>query len=148
MSKREEAEALFLSGYNCAQSVFLAFSEEVGLSRADMLKLSAPLGGGVGGLREICGTVTGMALVLGMHKGSDDPTDQAKKAALYEHVQILAHRFEAENGALTCKDLLFQNDIRAQSAPSPRTPEYYKTRPCARYVGMAAELLEEALRDV
>ena len=145
MTKREKAEALFCAGCNCSQSVFLAFEEEAGLSRETMLKLSAALGGGVGGLREVCGAVTGMALVLGILTAPDDPTNREQKGALYARMQALAHRFEAENATLICRELLEKNNIRVQCEPSERTPAYYQTRPCARYVGMAAELLEEAL---
>ena len=40
----------FRQGYNCAQSVLLAFAEEVNLDKETALKLSSSFGGGMGRL--------------------------------------------------------------------------------------------------
>ncbi len=54
----------FESGYNCAQSVFLALGcLRVGLELAK--KMSVSFGGGVGRMREVCGTVNAMAMLAG-----------------------------------------------------------------------------------
>lgn len=68
-----KAMALFKEGYNCAQSVFVAFEEECGLERSCALKLSSSFGGGMGRLREVCGAVSGMFMVAGMLYGYDTP---------------------------------------------------------------------------
>ena len=62
--KAEQARELFLSGHNCAQSVYAAFAEDMGMSREKALLLSGGLGGGLGGLRFTCGAFTAMAMVL------------------------------------------------------------------------------------
>ena len=62
----EIAKKNFLSGMNCCQAVLLAFSDLTGLDEATALKMAAPFGGGVGRMREVCGTVSGMCMVLGM----------------------------------------------------------------------------------
>ena len=66
MNRAERATENFKKGYNCAQSVVLAFSDMVDLSEEQLLRLSAPLGGGVGRLREICGALSGICVVLGL----------------------------------------------------------------------------------
>lgn len=147
MNKREKAESLFLAGHNCAQAVFLAFDEEIGLPPETMRRLSAGLGGGVGGLRETCGVVTGMAQVLGMLEGSANPTDQAAKKALYARVQKVGQAFEEQCGSLSCRELLKLAKDAKPAAPLARNAEYYKARPCIRYVGAMAELLERALME-
>ena len=57
------AEELFHEGYNCSQSVVLAFADLTGVDEALLEKISIGLGGGVGRLREVCGAVSGMAMV-------------------------------------------------------------------------------------
>ena len=59
------AEELFHEGYNCSQSVVLAFADLTGVDEAMLEKISIGLGGGVGRLREVCGAVSGMAMVAG-----------------------------------------------------------------------------------
>ena len=50
----KQARENFLNGYNCAQSVFLAYAQELGFDKEIALKLSSSFGGGMGRLREVC----------------------------------------------------------------------------------------------
>ncbi len=62
----QKAMNLFKEGYNCSQSVFLAFKDLYGIDRHTALKLSSSFGGGMGRLREVCGSVSGMFLTAGI----------------------------------------------------------------------------------
>lgn len=128
----EKAAALFATGLNCAQSVYCAFAEELGMDAETAAKVSAGLGGGVGRLREVCGAVTGATLVLGMKYGPD-------KTAVYEKVQEFAAIFKQEMGSIICRDLLAGTGATSGGAPEARTTEYYKKRPCAEIVRFAAD---------
>lgn len=137
MSEREDrAAALFASGLNCAQSVFCAYADEFGLDGLTARKVSCALGGGVGRLREICGAVSGAAMVLGMRHGPD-------KRDVYPRVQAFAARFREECGAVVCRELLAGTGATALGVPEARTPEYYARRPCGELVRTAVRLLEE-----
>ena len=83
MNKADSAEELFRMGYNCSQSVYAAFAEDLGMSVEEAAKRASPFGAGFGKLREVCGAVSGMVLVLGDLCGYQDPTDAAGKQALY-----------------------------------------------------------------
>lgn len=146
MDHVERAEELFLSGCNCAQAVFLAFQDLAGLDEGTMLRLSAPFGGGCAGQREMCGAVSGMMLVMGQLCASEDFSDTAAKAALYNRLRDMAGTFERENGSRVCRELLGLQK-NAQPDPSERTPEYYKTRPCIRLVASAARIIDEELNS-
>ena len=108
MSHSEKAVALFKSGYNCAQAVFVAFSDVTGLDEKTALMLSSSFGGGMGRMREVCGTFSGMVLVLGLLYGYDasNETETANKKLHYARVQELAERFRAEFGSIICRELL------------------------------------------
>ena len=133
----------FREGYNCCQSVVLAFSEEIGLDEKTMLRLASPFGGGMGRLREVCGSVSGMFMVLGSLYGYDDPKDYEGKKELYARVQQLAASFREVNGAIVCRQLLGLKEGASAPMPERRTEKYYRKRPCEKIIGIAALLLEE-----
>lgn len=144
LSKHSEiAKALFCEGYNCAQAVFAAFCDEMGLEFETALRLSSSFGGGMGRLREVCGAVSGMFMVAGMLRGYSDPKDKAAKAEHYALVQTLAKRFEEENQSIICRELLGLSVKKEAPTPEERTREYYKKRPCAELVACAAEILDD-----
>ena len=140
-----KAAELFLSGYNCAQAVAVAFHEELGLTERQAARMVSAFGGGMGRMREVCGAVSGMLFVLGSLYGYDAPGDDVRKKELYSRVQALAAGFRAENGSIICREIL--KNPPSDPTPSPRTAEYYAQRPCARMVLTAARLMEEFMEE-
>ena len=137
-----KAGELFLSGCNCAQAVLLAFEDVTGLDRKLAARISAPFGGGMGRMREVCGAVSGMLMVLGYLNGYDDTVeDDAQKRAHYKNVQELAGKFREECGSIICREIL--KNPPSDPNPTPRTAEFYAKRPCARMVMTAARILDE-----
>lgn len=147
MTRSESAKANFLRGYNCAQSVFLAFSDLVPTDEKTALKIAAPFGGGVGRMREICGTVSAMMMVCGLVFYDAEHVTLEEKSALYAREQELARRFREKNGSIVCRELL--RGVTQDSSPNAdaRTAEYYKKRPCADLCACAAGILEEYLAE-
>ncbi len=145
---RERATALFQEGYNCAQAVFCAFADVTGLDLETSARLASSFGGGLGRLREVCGAVSGAAMVLGMAEGYADPKDAQAKKDHYARVRDFAARFREANGSIVCRELLAGGDPHAAQPggePEARTPEFYKKRPCPELVGMAVDILDEML---
>ena len=145
MDHGTKAAELFLGGYNCAQSVMVAFCDVTGLDESFAAKYSSAFGGGMGRLREVCGAVSGMFMVLGLLYGYDTPGDDVSKKQLYTEVQALAGRFREEVGSIVCREIL--KNPSTDPTPSPRTEEYYKKRPCARMVMTAARLMDEFIAE-
>ena len=127
------------------------------------MKLSSSFGGGMGRMREVCGAVSGMLMVLGLLHGYDpnEPDANLKKTAHYAHIQQLCGRFREENGSIICRELLEGHIVKtAQSGeqtdamrstdptPMPRTEEYYRKRPCGELVESAARHLEVFLETL
>lgn len=148
MTRKEKAMQSFLDGYNCAQCMMVAFEDMLTIDLDTALKISSPFGGGMGRLREVCGSVSGMFMVLGYLKGYNEPGDYAGKKELYEHIQELARRYEEANGSIICRELLGLNVKKEEATPEKRTEEYYKKRPCAEKIGSAAEILEAYLSEI
>lgn len=148
MTRKEKAMQSFLDGYNCAQCMMVAFEDMLTIDLDTALKIASPFGGGMGRLREVCGSVSGMFMVLGYLKGYNEPGDYAGKKELYEHIQELARRYEEANGSIICRELLGLNVKKEEATPEKRTEEYYKKRPCAEKIGSAAEILEAYLSEI
>lgn len=150
MDKREKAMQLFLSGYNCSQAVIGAFAEDIGLEFDIAVRLASSFGGGMGRLREVCGTVSAMFMIIGLKLGYDEPGNFEKKTAHYKLVQEAAAKFREKNGSIVCRELLGLNLKPGEAdsfIPKKRTKEYYKKRPCVKIVGDAAEICENILLE-
>lgn len=145
--KGELAEKLFREGYNCAQAVFCAFCDETGLSTDEAARIASSFGGGMGRLREVCGAVSGAFLVLGAVRGYSSPGDPEAKKRHYGTVREFARRFQDEFGSIVCRDLLAGVTTTAGGDPEPRTPEFYKKRPCPALIRRAAEIAEEMIGE-
>lgn len=144
----ELARKLFNSGYNCSQSVFMAYSDVYGIDKNFAARLAAPLGGGMGRLREVCGAVSGAFLVAGQEFSAENPEDRDAKTKNYAVVQELAEEFKKINGSIICRQLLgLASDVKETHVPSERTAEYYKRRPCAEYVAIAARVVGEKINE-
>lgn len=139
----------FLKGYNCAQAVACAFKDELHMDEATIARMVSSFGGGMGKLREVCGAVSGALFVLGALKGYDDPKADEEKTAHYKRVQEFADRFKAEHETIICRDLLKNITLKKENThePEARTEEYYKARPCARFVETAARITGEMLAE-
>lgn len=140
MSKRSDrAVELFKEGKNCSQAVFTAFATELGLTEEMALSISVGLGGGVGRMREVCGAISGSAMVVGLKYPEYDKTQ------VYEKVRAIADEFKKTNPSIVCKELLGLTKPENSSVPEARTNEYYKKRPCVKIVEDAALATEKIL---
>lgn len=146
-SKHEKiAVELFLSGYNCAQATFAAFSDVTGLSVTESARIASAFGGGMCGRRDTCGSVTGMLLALSYVKGYTDADDRDGKVELYAVGKALTDELQELLGSTICRELLV--GLKLSPVPSVRTEEYYASRPCARFVAAAANVLDGYLDSV
>ena len=145
MDHREKAAELFLQGYNCAQSMMVAYCDVTGLTPEFAAKLSSSFGGGMGRMREVCGAVSGMLMVAGLLYGYDIPGDDVSKKEHYHLVQHLAGKFREEAGSIVCREIL--KNPPSDPNPTPRTAEFYAKRPCARMLTLAAGILDDYIRE-
>lgn len=145
MTYADKAKMIFEEGFNCSQAVVAAFSDVTGIDEEVSKRISIGLGGGVGRLREVCGAVSGAAMVLGYVYGGEKGED--KKTA-YEKVQAFSEEFKKDNGSIICREILGLDKSKKETAtPDKRTAEYYRVRPCAEKVYEAARIVEEMLKD-
>lgn len=143
MDYSQLAADAFRRGYNCCQAVVVAFCGKTGMTEQEAARLSSSFGGGMGRMREVCGAVSGMLLVAGILYGYDTPGDDSRKQEHYRLVQSLAGQFREAAGSIVCREIL--KNPASDPTPTPRTPEFYATRPCCRLVALAAGILGEEI---
>ena len=151
----EKAKRLFKEeGYNCCQAVVLAYNDVFGIDDDTAAALSSGFGGGMGRMREVCGSVSGMVMLAGLMAPAADPSIKVDRTRNYALVQEMADEFRAMNGSIVCKELLGLVPMGSQAAvakespePSDRTAEYYKKRPCEELVGIAARIVGKRLEE-
>ena len=142
MKHSEKAKELFLKGYNCAQAVFVAFSDVTGIDEEQAFLISTSFGGGMGHTGEACGAVTGMFMAIGAILGYTDPTDADAKKKHYALIKELSDEFKSEFGETRCPELLAKLGKGEYNAPDS---EDYKKRPCLIFVEKAADMVEKYL---
>ena len=144
-ARTEQAVEHFKNGYNCAQSVAMAYADIYPVDVETIKMLAAPFGAGMGRLREVCGAVSGMFLILGMECPVIKPNDKTTKTASYAAVQRTALNFKDKMGSYICADLLKIGRQPQNPTPDDRNSEYYAERPCAYCVAVASEILGKEL---
>jgi C_GCAxxG_C_C family probable redox protein len=142
MDKKEKAQELFKSNCNCCQSVFASFCDETGMDFETALKLTSSFGGGIGGLREVCGAVSAMCMVSGLLCGYTNQVDDEGKKAHAARVKELAGRFKERYGSIICRQLL-DLEGKPEGTPAP----HGDASPCPGFVGGAAEILDDWLKE-
>ncbi len=142
--KVETAVGCFREGFSCSQAILATYGGDLGLDRETALKAAAGMGGGMGGLGEVCGAVTGALIVIGLKYGHTEAKDKETKAKNYAIVRTFAGRFRAGNGSLLCRELLGCDISTAEGMETARQKGLF-TELCPRLVRSAAEILEDVL---
>jgi len=145
MSKTEDANKCFISGFNCAQAVFSTFSKELGLDEQTALKIGGSFGAGMAHLDETCGAVTGAFMAIGLKYGRYKIEDTASKEKTYSLVREFSKCFKEKYGSLKCTDLIGYNLSTTEGLKKATEEKRFRTH-CPRFVEDAARIVEELLK--
>lgn len=147
ISEREkQAVRNFAAGCNCAQSVLLAYADVLGLSEEQAAMVSVGFGGGMGRLRLHCGAYSAAVMLCGALEGPEGALKEHRPQT-YARVQEVYRRFVERNGTVSCAELLGRAASPERPTPDARTPEYYRSRPCARIIRSACKIIDEMLQE-
>jgi len=102
----EKAIDSFKAGYNCAQSVLLAFKEDLGFDEKLASAVSVGFGGGMGRLQEKCGAVTGAFMVIGLYSSKTHQDNLSRKNHSYQLIQQFDQQFKSIHHTTQCSELL------------------------------------------
>ncbi|MGA2796925.1 MAG: C-GCAxxG-C-C family protein [Thermoguttaceae bacterium] len=144
-SKSKIAVQKFSEGYNCAQSVFYCFCDELGFDKNTALKLATGLGGGMGRKEEVCGAVTGGIIALGIKYGRGEKDDRSATELTYQKTRELMDRFAAKHGTFVCRRLLGGCELTTEEGQKQYKEKDLFNKVCKPCVESAVEILEEIL---
>ena len=143
MTLEKATARLFEDNFDCAQTVFAHFAEELDLDEETALKIAAGFGGGMH-LGDMCGCVTGGLMVLGLKYGWNEEGDAVGRDLMNRKAQEYERRFRERLGGLRCRELL-EADVSTSEGKmlaAERIPDR-----CPGFVAAATEILEEMLED-
>ena len=130
--KTEKAAQNHQKGYNCAQAVACAFSEEMGIDESIIFKMMEGHGLGMGCMEGTCGAVTAACIIAGAKNSTVEMGGPGSKGATYKISKEIVRRFKEESGSVICKEL---------KGVETGTP----AKPCPDCVKDAARILEEVV---
>jgi C_GCAxxG_C_C family probable redox protein len=145
MEKSQIAGKKFSEGYNCAQSVFYCFCDDLGFDKNTALKLATGLGGGMGRKEEVCGAVTGGIIVLGVKYGRGEKDDRGATELTYQKTRELMDRFTAKHGTFICRQLLGGCELMTEEGQKQLKENDMLNKVCKPCVESAVEILEEIM---
>ena len=132
MDKKEKALEAYRNGCNCAQSVAVAFSDELGLPEDKVYRLMEGFGGGFGGMQDDCGAFSAITLIIGNLNSDGEKTGKTKKDT-YQDVRDAAAKYKDLYGSLRCYDILHG-----------QKPQPLK---CTDKIENAVEIIEEYIKN-
>ncbi len=138
----EKSKEMFLKGYNCCQAIVGGFCEEYNIDFETAMRLASSFGGGMGGLREVCGAVSGAFMIAGLKKGYNNPSPE-EKANHNKLIQSFAKTFKEKWGTINCAELM--QKLSDNKEELNKMGEDYQKRPCLIIVEEIAKILEKTL---
>jgi C_GCAxxG_C_C family probable redox protein len=143
--KKKQAIETFQNGYNCAQSVFSVFSEELGISKDAGMKLANPFGAGITYLQETCGAVTGSLMAIGLKYGKGERGTAEDKERAYDMSRHFLTEFKKAHGSLQCRVLMEGHDMSSpEGIAKIQEMDLFRLR-CMKLVQNAVEITESIL---
>lgn len=152
--RKRMAADLFRKGYNCCQSVLLAFADVLELNKLASAKVLAVIGSGFGGgmarMREVCGSFSATVCLSGFISPANDPDVKDARKNNYALVQEFAREFkELNGGSIICRELLgLDRRVTEGPEPSARTEEFYRKRPCSGIIAEAAGIVARKMIEL
>lgn len=146
MTKNELAISFFRSGYNCAQSVFAVFCEDLKIDKEVALRISAGFGSGMGRLQGTCGAVTGAFMAIGSFNSNIYDSNADRKAKSVEMIQAYNEKFLELHNTTDCRDLLGCN-LRTQEGHDYFVDNKLSEKICEKCISDSISILKNLLSN-
>ncbi len=147
ISEREKtAVRLFAAGRNCAQAVLMTYADLLGLTQEQAASVACGMGGGIGRLRDNCGAFSAAVMLCAALEGEEGALPEHRPQT-YARVQRVYREFLQKNGTICCAELLGRDKKPEAPTPEDRTKQYYASRPCARIIRSACQIIDGMLQE-
>ena len=143
-TNQTKAIAAFKSGLNCAQSVVVAFAEDLNFGKEAALNTAVGFGGGMGRMQETCGAVTGAFMVLGIYNSAKYQDNLALKNATYPMIREFDTKFKSIHQTTNCRALL-QCDLSSEQGHTFAVENKLFEKICEKCIADAVGIVEELI---
>ena len=135
----------FESGYNCAQSVLLAYCNDVKIDDSIATKIGWGFGAGMGRKQEVCGAVTGGIIIIGAKYGSIQNDKKASTEVIYSKTRELLNRFQLIHGTFICLELLNGCNLMTEKGKKYFEENHLKDKICNGCVSSVTQIIDDIL---
>jgi C_GCAxxG_C_C family probable redox protein len=111
-----------------------------GLNEEMCARIASPFGGGIGHVQEVCGAVSGAAMVIGLKYG-EKSADRDVRDHINDLTQNFVREFKSRNHSILCRELLKFDITTKDGLIEARKKGVFA--PCVEFVRSAVELLEK-----
>ena len=105
MTRQELALELRSKGYNCCQCTACAFAKDMDVDYVTVFKAAEALGSGLGGMKGVCGALSGAAMVIGLKNSTANLEAPDSKAASCRLSRELTDKFQEKAGSIICREI-------------------------------------------
>ncbi len=102
--KLQLASSAYEEGYSCAQAVFVAYKDEMGISGDTALRMMEGFSHGIGSSDGICGVIAAASTIISYI--CSDGKSKSDCSCTYGYIERIQKIFKREYGGITCKEIL------------------------------------------
>ncbi len=102
--KLQQASSAYEEGYSCAQAVFGAYKNELGISEETAYRMMEGFSQGIGNRDGMCGVVAAASAIISYL--SSDGKPQLDYSRTYGYIERIQKIFQKEYGGVTCREIL------------------------------------------
>ena len=146
-NKSDIAVAKFMEGYNCAQSVFYSFCDDLHFDKNIALKIACGFGAGMGRKEEVCGAVTGGIIVIGTKYGRGEKDEWKVTDMTYKKVRELMEKFAKKHSTFICRKLLSGCELTTEEGQKQFREDDLLNKVCKPCVQSVVEIVESIMRE-
>lgn len=141
-SRTDEALALMREYGSCCTGVLGAYASELGMEKNLAAALGRGMSGGISGLGNVCGAVSGAVLVIGQKTTTEDNIhDREAKYKTMETVREFVARFEEQHASIKCRELIGHDiSTREKSAAASKENAFVN---CPKFIESAVTILDD-----
>ena len=140
----KKAVNFYHMGYNCCQSILMAFAPFFEMKAANVIKLGLAFGNAHSTSSNVCGCISAIGIIVGHIDGDTFPESKKK---IYPITKELSQKFEAKLGSKVCLDVIKKaKNIESSNETPVDIEKLYKSRPCAKVVEHTTQIILEYLQ--
>jgi C_GCAxxG_C_C family probable redox protein len=138
----EEALANMQKYGSCCTGVLATYSPDLGIEKDLAAGLGRGMAGGIGGLGNVCGAVSGAVMVIGLKTtDKDNINDMAVGLKTMETAKEFVSKFEEKHSTIKCRELIGHDISTPEGMQAAMQANAYAN--CPKYVATAVTILDE-----